>query len=164
LFVLCLVVWVILVWPFDPETCAVHRPDIVAGLVAALLTALVMREVTEQKALRLFDPRRYFWLIVYAAVLLYYIVKANFDVAYRVLHPEMPIRPGIVKVRTRLRTASAITALSNSITLTPGTLTVDAEPDGWMYIHWIYVRATDPQEAAEHITARFEWFLARIFE
>ena len=47
-------------------------------------------------------------------------IKANLDVAYRVLHPAMPIRPGIVKVKTTLKSELAKTLLANSITMTPG--------------------------------------------
>jgi len=97
-------------------------------------------------------------------VLAYYIIKANFDVAYRVLHPAMPIHPGIVKVKTSLTSLAAITVLSNSITLTPGTLTVNALENGVLYVHWINVKSTDIDEATKQIVSHFEWFLKRIFE
>jgi multicomponent Na+:H+ antiporter subunit E len=86
------------------------------------------------------------------------------DVVYRVIHPAMPIRPGIVKVKTSLKSDSARTALANSITLTPGTMTVDITDDGYLYIHWINVRTTDVEEASRKIVTPFEWFLAKIFD
>ena len=49
------------------------------------------------------QPSRYAWGLVYLVVLAGYVVAGNFDVAYRGLHPRLPIRPGIVKVKTRLR-------------------------------------------------------------
>jgi multicomponent Na+:H+ antiporter subunit E len=110
------------------------------------------------------NPVRLFWFLVYVVFLAWYVVKANLDVAYRVLHPAMPIRPGIVKVNTRLTTPAAITMLSNSITLTPGTLTVNATIDGVLYIHWIYVKSEDVEEATQRIVGRFEWFIAKVFE
>ena len=76
----------------------------------------------------------------------------------------MPINPGIVKVKTRLKTESGITALANSITLTPGTLTVDVTDDGFLYVHWINVKAEDVEEATELIARKFEFFLEKIFE
>ena len=76
----------------------------------------------------------------------------------------MPIEPGIVKVRTKLRNPAAITALSNSITLTPGTLTVDADKQGVLYVHWLKVESKDEQEATEKIVGKFEYFLERILE
>ncbi|MFC1461834.1 Na+/H+ antiporter subunit E [Verrucomicrobiota bacterium] len=157
MFVLLFLVWVLL-------TCSFHVQDIAAGLIVALLATLVMREMSVRKIPLWIVPVRLFWLIVYSVVLAYYIIKANFDVAYRVLHPAMPISPGIVKVRTSLKTASAITALSNSITLTPGTLTVSATNDGTLYVHWINVKTSDIEEATKCIVSRFEWFIKRIFE
>jgi multicomponent Na+:H+ antiporter subunit E len=107
---------------------------------------------------------RVFWFLVYLPVFFYYVMKANLDVVYRALHPKMPIKPGIVKIKTTLKTESGITALANSITLTPGTLTVDLTDDGFMYIHWINVKAEDVEHATRHIAQRFEWFLKKIFE
>ena len=91
-------------------------------------------------------------------------MKANLDVVYRALHPQMPIHPGIVKIKTNLKSDSAITALANSITLTPGTLTVDVTEDGYLYIHWINVKSTDVEEASKLIAGKFEFFIERIFE
>ncbi len=91
-------------------------------------------------------------------------MKANLDVVYRALHPKMPINPGIVKIKTELTTESGITALANSITLTPGTLTVDLTDDGFLYVHWINVKSDDIEEATKHIAYKFEWFLKKIFE
>ena len=107
---------------------------------------------------------RVFWFLVYVPVFFYYVIKANIDVVYRALHPKMPIRPGIVKIKTNLKSESGITALANSITLTPGTLTVDLTDDGYLYIHWIYVRSDDIDTATQCIASRFEWFLQKIFE
>ncbi len=164
LFVFAFIFWILLVWPFDPETGAVRFQDVAAGAAAALLAAAVMREITVRGFGRWLQPARYFWALVYLFVFVYYVVKANLDMAYRVLHPKMPIRPGIVKVRSSLRTPSGLTALANSITLTPGTLTVEALPDGVFYVHWINVRSTDGDEAARQILGRFEWFIKKIFE
>ena len=164
LFIFCFTVWILLVWPFDPETCTLYIPDIVAGLLASLFVALVMREISRKKIDHWFNPVRLFWAPVYFVVFLYYVIKANIDVAYRVLHPAMPIRPGIVKIKSQLKTHSALTALALSITLTPGTLTVDVTEDGILYVHWINIQTLDEKEAAEKICGRFEWFLKRIFE
>jgi multicomponent Na+:H+ antiporter subunit E len=89
--------------------------------------------------------------------------KANVDVAYRVLHPRMPIRPGIVKIRTRIKSEAGRVFLANSITLTPGTLSVDLSGDV-LYIHWIYVRETDMGKATEAIIGRFESLIMKIFD
>lgn len=164
LFVLSFVLWVLLVWPVDPATGQIRQADILAGVAVALVVALVMREISVREYGRWINPVRYFWGVIYLFVLAYDIIKANVDVAYRVLHPAMPIEPGIVKVKTKLRSPEARTALANSITLTPGTLTVDVTDDGYLYVHWINVWTRDPDEAARRIVGRFEWFLARILD
>jgi multicomponent Na+:H+ antiporter subunit E len=76
----------------------------------------------------------------------------------------MPIRPGIVKIKSVLQSDTGKSALANSITLTPGTLTIDVTEDGWFYVHWLNVLSTDEEEAAKHVLRRFEWFIQRIFE
>lgn len=63
--------------------------------------------------------------------------KANFDVAYRVITGK--INPGIVKMSPGLKTDTALTFLANSITLTPGTLSVDTDDEKNLYVHWINV-------------------------
>jgi multicomponent Na+:H+ antiporter subunit E len=91
--------------------------------------------------------------------------KANIDVAYRVSHPNLPIRPGIVKVKTSLKSDTGLTFLANCITLTPGTMTVDIDKNsGFLYIHWINVKDKDVEGATERIVKRFERRLTRIFE
>jgi len=92
-------------------------------------------------------------------------LKANIDVTYRVIHPDIPINPGIVKVKTSLKSDTGLTFLANSITLTPGTLSVDIDKDeGALYIHWIDVRYQDIKGATEEIVKRFEKILTEIFE
>ena len=162
LLLLAFLVWLLLAWPFGPQEG--QWQEIVAGAVVALVVVGVMRDVTVRHAGKWCQPARYGWLVAYGFVLAYYIVKANVDVVYRVLHPDMPIWPGIVKVRTSLRSPAGIATLANSITLTPGTLSVNALDDGTLYVHWITVRSQDEEEAAGFIVNRFEWFLKRIFE
>jgi len=159
MLVMLLVVWVLLAWPFEGGA-----QDVVAGVVVVALTALLLRDRVRAESRVWPSPIRLFWLVIYSVVLAYYVIKANFDVAYRVLHPALPIRPGIVKVRTGLRERAAITALANSITLTPGTLTVSASEGGDLYVHWINVQSTVVETATEHIVKRLEWFIKRIFE
>ncbi|MHC4124650.1 MAG: Na+/H+ antiporter subunit E [Planctomycetota bacterium] len=165
-FILAFIIWVLLCWPFSLVNGAVKIDGqvIISGLVAAVIVAFLFREVSPKEYHISISPIRLFWFLVYIPVFFYYIIMANFDVVYRTLHPKLPISPGIVKIKTTLKTDTAITALANSITLTPGTLTVDLTEDGFLYIHWINVKATDTAGATELIARKFEWFLARIFE
>jgi multicomponent Na+:H+ antiporter subunit E len=161
-FVLAFIIWVLGAWPFVDGK--IDLQVIVAGLIVAFIVSILFHEILPKEHLVFISPVRVFWALVYLPVFFYYVIKANLDVVYRALHPKMPIKPGIVKIKTELKTDSGITALANSITLTPGTLTVDLTDDGYLYVHWIYVRADDVEQATKHIAQRFEWFLKRIFE
>ncbi|RLD32923.1 MAG: Na+/H+ antiporter subunit D, partial [Bacteroidetes bacterium] len=98
----------------------------------------------------------------YILVLLVALIKSNFDVARRVLTPSLPINPGIVKFKSKLPTEFSRMVLANSITLTPGTLSIDIIEDTF-YIHWIDVKTTDPEEAFKEIAGQFEKILLKIF-
>ncbi len=161
-FGLSFLIWVGLTWPFADGKVDIQV--LVAGLVVSIIAAILFHEILPKEHLVFISPIRIFWLLIYLPVFFYYVMKANLDVVYRALHPKMPINPGIVKIRTGLSTATGITALANSITLTPGTLTVDLTDDGFLYIHWINVRSSDIEVATRLIGRRFEWFLRRICE
>ncbi len=161
-FIVGFVIWIIWTWPFVEGQIDIQI--VVAGLIASACVAVLFHEMLPKEHHVFLSPLRLFWLLVYVPVFFYYMVKANFDVLYRVLHPKMPIKPGIVKIKTNLKTDSGITALANSITLTPGTMTVDLTDDGYLYIHWINVQSGDLEQATKIIAGKFEWFIKKIFE
>lgn len=95
------------------------------------------------------------------AYVLYYIkelVKSNINVALIVLSPALPVNPGIVTVRTKLKSSMGRMLLANSITLTPGTLTVDLDSE-FLHIHWVTVDSPDIEAATQAIVAGFERYL-----
>ena len=155
-FLLLFGIWLLLTW-------SLRWQEMLVGVVIALIADLMLGDIYPINAVRVLNPVRFFWFIVYGLSFLGYVVKANFDVAYRVLNINMPIRPGIVKVRTRLKTDMGRTFLANSITLTPGTLTVDCVGDH-LYIHWINIVSDDPNKETEIIVQHFEKLLERVFE
>lgn len=163
-FIVSFITWCLLAWPYDAALGGWDGQCLIVGVGASLLVALVLGESLAKRPRLLLSPVRWFWLLCYIPVFAYYCIKANLQVIYLVLHPSMPIKPGIVKVHTKLRSETGIAALANSITLTPGTLTVDAGEDGDLYVHWLSVTTTDEDEATEEIVSRFERFLRRIVE
>ena len=150
------VLWLLLFWSFDPWVLG-------SGAFFALLVATFLGEICPDNLTNLLDPRRWFFFAVYVPYFLMWCVRANLDVAARVIHPDVPIKPGIVKVRTTLTTEMARTFLANSITLTPGTLTVDVDGQDF-YVHWININTDDPARRTAEICERFEPLLRRIFE
>jgi len=164
-FIVSFIVWIMLTWPFgDVVTGQQFKQIIIAGLIASGIVAVLFHEILPKEHHIFSSPRRIIWFLLYIPVFFYYIIQANLDVVYRALHPQMPIHPGIVKIRTKLKSDSAITALANSITLTPGTLTVDLTDDGVLYVHSINVKSKDTEEATRMIAEKFEFFLEKIFE
>lgn len=155
LFGITLVLWLALTSTLDPA-------EGIAGCVVCLVVSLVAAHIYSTLGLPPISIKRILFLLLYIIVLLTEIIKANFDVAYRVLHPRMPIKPGIVVIKTSLKSDIAKLVLANSITLTPGTFTLDVIGDE-LLIHWINVRAEDIEAATKLIGGRFERYLKPIF-
>ena len=156
LFILSLIFWLLL-------TFKLTLPNIIVGSVASLICTLFFGRFFITNVYKLLQPQRYFWFIIYLFIFVWECIKANLDVAYRVLHPSMPIRPGIVRVKTTLKSDMAKMLLANSITMTPGTISVDIIDD-YLYIHWIYIRSEDPEIYTPIITGAFEKYIKRIIE
>ena len=154
--VLIFILWLILTW-------SVSVPELWVGAFLAVLISIPLSELYPPQIIQMLNPRRWLWLVLYIPYFFYYCAKANFDVAYRVLHPDVPIRPGIVKVRTELNTDMGKTFLANSITLTPGTLSVDIHGQE-LFVHWINVSTDKSEEQTRIIVKRFERMLKGIFE
>ncbi|WP_319507971.1 Na+/H+ antiporter subunit E [uncultured Methanolobus sp.] len=101
--------------------------------------------------------------ITYLYVLIKEIIKANIMVAKIVLQPKIDIKPGIIAVPIRTKTDIGITAIANTITLTPGTLTIDVSDDkSILYVHAI--DATDPEAIAQSIRDDLEKYVLEAFE
>lgn len=156
LFIFLFAIWLLL-------TLNVKIPNIIVGGAASFLVTLFFNKYSLKVKRRIFHIHRYFWALLYLFIFLWECIKANIDVAYRVLHPGLPVKPGIVRAKTNLTTDIAKIFLANSITMTPGTITVDIIEDNF-YIHWIYVHSKDPEEYTHQILGRFEKYLKRIFE
>ncbi|HDP68259.1 MAG TPA: cation:proton antiporter [Candidatus Marinimicrobia bacterium] len=139
--------------------------EVITGVVVAALVSLVAGKflITSEKSEHII--RRLISAIKYLFKFLWEMAKANLHVAYIVIHPGLPIKPGIVKIKTKLTKDSAITVLTNSITLTPGTLTVDLNPETQeLYIHWIEVLSTNVEKNTKTIGGKFEPLLTEVFE
>lgn len=140
-----------------------HYQSLVAGIIVSLFTAILFFGYYLFPGSKLFEPKRYLWFLAYIPFFAVSVVKANLDVMYRVVHPDRPLNPGIVKIKTTLKTNIGRTLLANSITLTPGTMSCEIVDDN-LYIHWIDVKATDEEQASRKIAQPFEKYLKHIFE
>ena len=108
--------------PFDLVTGLVT-----SGVVAGSLSAVIVE--TEPSLSGVLG--RGLRATAFLPYLLYEIVKANLDVAYVILHPDLPIDPRVVSYDPETEGRFERAVLANSITLTPGTLTIDANDDSF---------------------------------
>ncbi len=147
--------WIVLTYPFS-----IHEWE--AGALIAFLGALLSYKQLSMSGVK--NIRRIgillFW---YLPVFTWEMIKANLHVALIVLNPKMPINPGIVKIKTNLKSPVARVWLANSITLTPGTLSLDIDGQ-YLYIHWITVGAEDVEGATKEIAGTFEKILEAMFK
>lgn len=122
------------------------------GLAFGLPVAFGLRRLYDEKT----DVGRMIralpYALLYLGVFLIEVITANLDVARRVVSPSLPIEPDVLVVPLRVETDVAITTIANSISLTPGTLTMDHDPDrNALYVHTI--DATDREQTIETIRA-----------
>jgi len=137
-FLLLLAVWLLLSGHYDFFHISM---GVVSSLVIVLLHIRVRKyyfyqeEISETKAkIKGFfpTPLRFGRVLFYIPWLVWQIVLASFQVAAVVLDPRMPIDPSLVKFKSRLPNTSAKVILGNSITLTPGTITIAIEEDEFL--------------------------------
>jgi multicomponent Na+:H+ antiporter subunit E len=136
--------------------------ELIAGIILATIIGLVSFKMLVKRDLRMANPLR--WILALAYFLgpfLFSMAKANLDVAYRVITGK--IKPGIVKISPDLKTDLGITLFANSITLTPGTLSVDVDEEtNELYVHWINVKKLHP--TSQQVAGSFEKWVRRITE
>jgi multicomponent Na+:H+ antiporter subunit E len=128
------------------------------GVAAAFFIALFFTDGRAVVSELRMTPKSLFMAVLYMAYFLKELIKSNINLAGIVLSPALPVSPGIVKVRTRLRSRMGRLLLTSSITLTPGTLTVDLVGE-WIYVHWVTADSQDIEGATAAIVSGFENYL-----
>lgn len=162
-FILCYALWIVLSWSLNAK-------ELIVGAAVSLLVACVTANMfIHERAFYLFNPVRLFKLLFYVVIVLPgEIVKANMDLAKRVFKRDIPSNPGFIRVPVKKGLSEyGLANLCNAITLTPGTISVDAAKCGdedYIYIHWIDVQTTDREEAGEMIKGRLEKWIGRIWQ
>ncbi len=141
LFLTILVSWLLL----TSFTYQEFMTGVIVSIIITTVGAYVYRE-------RGFNPG---YFLIYIPCYLYWEIVSHLDVIYRILTGR--IKPGIVSVPNRLETNFGTAALANSITMTPGTLTLEATKRR-LFIHWLFVK---PRK--ERISGRFERILRKVW-
>ena len=154
-FSFLLIVWLLFTFSLDPFS-------LLLGVVFSFTISLATYDLFIAKEEKIqqgkFPNFQYFFAYIF--VLLFEIYRGSLFVVYSVI--TMRINPGIVKIRTRLKSKFAQALLANSITLTPGTVTVDMQND-YLFVHWLNVKTLNAHRAAKMIKGSFEAQLKRIF-
>ena len=122
LCIILLIFWIVL-------TATLALSDLVLGAVCSAFVAVISVSLLGRALDARITPLVLLKLPVFAVRLTWEIIKANFDVARIILDPRLPIDPRIVEYRTYLPGDLPRTVFSDSITLTPGTVTVELEED-----------------------------------
>ncbi len=132
------------------------------AIVSAVLTLILVKFVNFTIDILL--PIKLFkFVVIYLPVFIWKLILANFDIARRVLSPRIPLNPGIVKIPTALKGDFGKLTLANSITLTPGTLSIDIEDD-YLFVHTVDVKGHNEVENQKLISGPFEKILGGIFK
>lgn len=149
------ILWFLLLNPMDSEKV----------IVGSIITLLVI--ITPFPKISLYGefsliPKKVLFGLRFQLTFLLAVIKSNLDVAKRVISPKLPINPGVVEVKTKLKSRLGRLFLANAITLTPGTITVDIVDDS-LFIHWIFIESEDQEVASKKIVEDFEKYLEVIF-
>lgn len=129
--------------------------NILVGATVSFSIALLYTKLFTHNTFEFINP---FWLGVYILVLLKNIIISNLQITKRVLSPDMKLSPAIVAVKTELKSEWKKLLLANSVTLTPGTLTLDVRDDT-LFIHVIEYHEGSSKE---NITKEFEDVITKI--
>jgi len=105
-----------------------------------------------------FEPINPYWLVMYIVVLGKNLILSNLQITKRTLSKDMHLAPAIVEVKTELKSEWKKLLLANSITLTPGTLTLDIKKD-MLYIHTIECKNIEKKQL---IIKEFEDIISKI--
>lgn len=126
--ILLFVLWILLNGRFTLD--AGMAEIVVSGIaVAALVYIFAVKALGFSPKAELYFWRNAVLLIAYCAVLVWEVLKANYSVVVVILNKERKVTPAVVKVNIPLKKSFSRMLLANSITLTPGTITIDQNGD-----------------------------------
>ncbi|HTJ95549.1 MAG TPA: Na+/H+ antiporter subunit E [Pararobbsia sp.] len=154
--------WIILfvIWIIANASLAI-QPAIVGLAITFVIAHAFASSSDAWRQLRL-TPRALYHFVAFSGTFFVELTRANLNMMAYVYSPRIAIKPGIVRVRTRLQTPLGRLALANSIALTPGSLVMEMRGD-ILFIHWLDVKTTDIGEATEALVAPFEKHLEKAF-
>lgn len=155
LWAILLVVWLI-------ANSSLKTDIVITGAIITFLLAYVSASTSRIWEAINWTPRSIYHFLAYTVTLFIEMIYANVNMMRYVYSPHINIKPGIIKVRTKLKSPIGRLALANSIALTPGSLVINLEEDT-LFIHWLDIKTFDESEATQEIVAPFENHLEKVF-
>ena len=154
--------WFLLTFVWIAMSSSLAIPSVATGaLIAAALAYMFARKFEIWGGIS-FSPSRLYHFILYTLVFVVELVRANITMMRYVYAPRIDVDPGVVTVKTGLKSPIGRLALANSISLTPGSLVLDIGEEG-LTVHCLDMRAIDPDDASRTIAGPFETHLERSF-
>ncbi|ADI31279.1 Na+/H+ antiporter subunit E [Staphylothermus hellenicus] len=139
--------------------------ELLLGIIVAVFVAYLFGDAVVRNAGKIYSPIRWFWGLVYA--ILYFTIieaKAHWEVIKLIFKPSN-VKPAIVRIPYSVETDYAVTTIANSITNTPGTITIDVDENKkHLYVHWIRAVDLSDEGAWVHISSVFEKYAKKIFD
>lgn len=164
-FVFCFLFWLLLTWSVHPLGLLMD------AIFSAAVAAFTAKFFIHSKAFHFFNPARFFALIAYIFVFFWEMVKANLSMVGIVLSQKpqpLPERHHPRAAAKGLTSEYGLAMVSNCITMTPGTITVDVAEDeegnNYYYVHWIDVAEMDREKAGDIIKGTMEKWIGRIWK
>ncbi len=149
-FIVFFIIWLGLTMPINTQ-------EIIVGAVVSIFVSLLAYSHIATGIDALY-PWRLLILLIYVPFFIYKMIMANIELALIIINPKLPIKPAILKGKTILKKNSSKIWLANSITLTPGTLTVDIKGDDF-YIHCVKPKEETREWLEKGVLHPFEKFL-----
>lgn len=156
LFVILLIFWILL-------TNTLKLEFLIPGLILIVGIIVIFCQHCHIFSEAKTTPKAFGYTFIYILVFLWELFKSNLDLARRVISPTLPINPGIIEAKTKIKSKMGRMILANSITLTPGTFTIDVIDDTF-YIHSIAIEEGKTEEMSKNIIRRFEKYLEEIYD
>ena len=163
-FIVCFLLWMLLTWSTQV------RELLLGVVVSAIVAWFTAKFFIHEKAFFLLNPVKWVHIVVYAVVLVVEVIKANISMAGVVLSSKCKnCESGIVCIPAGddIKSEYALATVSNAITLTPGTITMDVAEDedgkNYYYVHWLNVTEKDRTKAGDIIKGTLEKYAGRIW-
>ena len=154
--------WLLLTFVWIAISSSLAIESVATGTVISAAMAYVFTRKFEIWGGIRFSPQRLYHFILYTGVFLVELVRANINMMRYVYAPRIDVDPGVVTVKTGLKSPMGRLALANSISLTPGSLVLDISEEG-LTVHCPDMRTIDANDPSRTIARPFEKHLEKSF-